>query len=429
MSSDELRGIVPKGWLKKELGEVCLKVLKIDPLDLGREVFKYVDIGSIDSATKNVASPQILSVKEAPGRARQLIQEGDTVFSTVRPYMKNIAYINEALDGEIASTGFCVIRADSDFVSKGFIKFFSSSDSLLEQILPLQRGVSYPAVRDNDIFSASVLVPPFMEQQRIVEILEEQLSRLDAALASVYAVRVKATRLRRSLLKAAFTGTLTGHDATIGVPKGWNITKLGNCVEFSPKIPKEALEESVAVSFVPMTKVMEVTGQVELDETISANEGKRRNLTYFEDGDVIFAKITPCMENGKVARPVGLVNGAAFGSTEFHVLRPSNGIIGEYLRLLLVHDDFRRDAERAMTGAVGQRRVPRKYLELYELALPPIKEQIEIVAILDEQLSRLDATLEVVNEIERKSSAFRRSILHAAFTGELTKEWREGANV
>jgi restriction endonuclease S subunit len=207
--SDVLPGELPEGWTRIKLGDVCLRVSKIDPADLGREIFKYVDIGSIDSNTNTVASPQILGVKDAPGRARQLLQEGDTVFSTVRPYMKKIAYINESLDGEIASTGFCVFRANAEFVTKGFIKFFASSDNLLEQVLPLQRGVSYPAVRDKDLFSASVLVPPLMEQKRIVEILEEQLSRLDASLALVDEIERKSSALRRSLLHAAFPGELT----------------------------------------------------------------------------------------------------------------------------------------------------------------------------------------------------------------------------
>jgi type I restriction enzyme S subunit len=126
------------------------------------------------------------------------------------------------------------------------------------------------------------------------------------------------------------------------------------------------------------------------------------------------------MENGKIARPKGLLNGAAFGSTEFHVLRPLEEVDGEYLRFFLVHDDFRYEAERAMTGAVGQRRVPRKYLESFEMVLPPLNEQEKIVEILEEQLSRLDAALASVTAVREKSARFRRSLLHAAFTGVLT---------
>ena len=139
-----------------------------------------------------------------------------------------------------------------------------------------------------------------------------------------------------------------------------------------------------------MPHVEEVSGRLNLSETISAAEGKRRNLTYFEDGDVIFAKITPCMENGKIALAEGLTGGAAFGSTEFHVLRPSEVLDARYLRFFLVQDDFRAQAAGAMTGAVGQRRVPKTYLAEHPIPLPPIDEQRRIVAILEDHLSRLD---------------------------------------
>jgi type I restriction enzyme S subunit len=264
------------------------------------------------------------------------------------------------------------------------------------------------------------------EQEKIVEILEEQLSRLDAALASVRTVREKAAKFRRSLLHAAFTGALTGHDtSTSDVSKCWSKCALNELVEFSPKIPADVLRANVEFSFVPMPSVAEVSGHVDTSQVITASEGKRRNLTYFADGDIIFAKITPCMENGKIARPSGLTGGAAFGSTEFHVMRPSSRINGEFLRLYLVHDDFRYDAERAMTGAVGQRRVPRKYLESYEFPLPPLADQEKIVEILEEQLSRLDASLAVAKAVEKRAAALRRSLLHSAFTGQITKHWRE----
>jgi type I restriction enzyme S subunit len=205
-TSDET---VPDGWECLSLSDVCLNVSKIDPLDLGREEFKYIDIGSIDSSTNSVSSPQMLKVDNAPGRARQLVRRGDSVFSTVRPYLRNIAYVDENLDGEIASTGFCVIRPNPSKVLPRFIRFFSLSDNLLEQVLPLQRGVSYPAVRDKEVLSTRILVPPLSEQEKIVDILEEQLSRLDASFSVAALIETKASALRRSLLHAAFTGELT----------------------------------------------------------------------------------------------------------------------------------------------------------------------------------------------------------------------------
>jgi len=175
-----------------------------------------------------------------------------------------------------------------------------------------------------------------------------------------------------------------------------------------------------------MAKVSEVSGEIQCDETISATQGKKRSLTYFEDGDVIFAKITPCMENGKSAVAKGLTNGAAFGSSEFHVMRVLPQLLPSYLWFVLVHDDFRYLAERAMTGAVGQRRVPRSFIEDYALLLPPLHEQREIVELLERELGLLDLAMKAADRIEMEAKSFRRSLLHSAFNGELTREWREG---
>jgi type I restriction enzyme S subunit len=212
-------------------------------------------------------------------------------------------------------------------------------------------------------------------------------------------------------------------ETLVGVmPSGWLSPTLSELVSFAPKVPSSVLEEDCELSFIPMPCVAEVSGRIDLTQTIGARAAKSRSLTYFEDGDVIFAKITPCMENGKIACPVGLQNGAAFGSTEFHVMRPSERVSGEFLRYFLVSDDFRNEAARFMTGAVGQRRVPRKFLETYPIPIPPLSEQQRIVEILEEQSSRLDAALESVRIVREKAAQFRRSLLHAAFMGELSDD-------
>ena len=419
MSQENSMGVLPDGWSVQSLSLAADVVMGQSPPGAS---YNEDGVGAPFFQGKAEFGQMYPTVRKWTTAGSKHAKVGDILLSVRAP----VGPTNVADIDCVIGRGLAAIRA-KDHMNQVFLLWFLRSFE--HEIAAKGTGTTFDSISGDALRNQLINVPPLEEQEKIVKILEEQFSRLDAALSSIYAVRKKAARFRRSLLQAAFTGVLTGHEVAAGIPKGWTSSKLGDCVDFSPKVPKEVLDASVTVSFVPMPKVMEISGQVVLNETISAPEGKRRSLTYFEDGDVIFAKITPCMENGKVARPVGLVNGAAFGSTEFHVLRPSRGIIGEYLRHVLVHDDFRRDAERAMTGAVGQRRVPRKYLEAFELVLPPIDEQIEIVAILEEQLSRLDESVAIADLIEKKSSALRRSFLHAAFTGELTKEWREGANV
>ena len=123
-----------------------------------------------------------------------------------------------------------------------------------------------------------------------------------------------------------------------------------------------------------------------------------KGYTYMEQGDVIFAKITPCMQNGKHAVLEQTHNGVAFGSTEFHVLRPSTAITASFLHRFLLRPDFLKEAERNFTGTAGQRRVPPDFLGSTWIALPPVAEQRRIVASLERRLS-------IVGRARRSASA------------------------
>jgi type I restriction enzyme S subunit len=188
---------------------MCRSVSKIDPINLGRDSFKYVDIGSLEPSSSSLENIEAIQTTDAPGRARQLLAVGDSIFATVRPYMKKVAYISQEFDGEIASTGFCVLRPIEEQLHAKYLFYFLLSDDLLDQVLPLQRGVSYPAIRDNDLRNAFIPLPPISEQQRIVAILEDYFSRMEATTKIADDMEKQAAALRRSLLQAAFTGQLT----------------------------------------------------------------------------------------------------------------------------------------------------------------------------------------------------------------------------
>lgn len=135
------------------------------------------------------------------------------------------------------------------------------------------------------------------------------------------------------------------------------------------------------VSFVPMPAVSE-DGLIDCSDVKPYAEVKK-GFTYFAEGDVLFAKITPCMENGKGAVAQGLSNGIGAGSTEFHVLRSIEGISNPYwLYIITRFDSFRAEARKVMTGTGGQLRVPIGFLENYSISLPPISLQDEFEAIV-----------------------------------------------
>ena len=156
--------------------------------------------------------------------------------------------------------------------------------------------------------------------------------------------------------------------------------RLIDVCEINPKA--KAIGDNTEVSFVAMPDVSE-DGKINTDLIRPYCEVKK-GFTCFNEGDVLFAKITPCMENGKGALAVGLKNGIGCGSTEFHVLRPNTDVLqGKWLYYLTAWPAFRKEAERHMTGSAGQKRVPKAYLEKYELQIPTLSEQYCQIEVLD----------------------------------------------
>lgn len=152
--------------------------------------------------------------------------------------------------------------------------------------------------------------------------------------------------------------------------------KLKNLIEINPltKYPKIDIE----ISFIPMECVSDKSGEIVELRVKKAIESK--GYTKFQEGDLIWARITPCMENGKSAIAKGLLNGFGCGSTEFHVLRNSKKVLDlNYVHLLLRTPTVLENASRYFTGSAGQQRVPKSYLENLEIPIPPINKQIEIV--------------------------------------------------
>jgi type I restriction enzyme S subunit len=173
-----------------------------------------------------------------------------------------------------------------------------------------------------------------------------------------------------------------------------------------------------------MAAVEEETGRLDASD-VRTLAAVRKGYTPFKENDVIFAKITPCMENGKIALAEGLKNRLAYGSTEFFVFRPYEGLLPRFVLRFLLQSSFRQKAERQMTGAVGQKRVPSNYLVKHFFPLPPTREQERILERLDALLSRIAAGEAAACRALKRLHRYRAAVLYAAVTGELTREWRE----
>ena len=208
----------------------------------------------------------------------------------------------------------------------------------------------------------------------------------------------------------------------------WNTAKLTEVVRINPRNVDFALDDSDEVTFLPMAGVEAETGRINITERRTWKTVKK-GYTKFQENDVLVAKITPCMENGKACIARHLHGAAGAGSTEFHVFRPDTKIIEpEWLYLFLNQQRIRSAAKRQMGGAVGQQRVPASFYESLVLPLPDIEKQRELLESLIGQGVRITHIEEELRSVLKKLKRARASILKAAVEGRLVETEAEIAS-
>lgn len=211
--------------------------------------------------------------------------------------------------------------------------------------------------------------------------------------------------------------------ATTALPRGWKWARLGDVCRLNPSRPSGLSKPpGTPTSFVPMAAVDAEEGTILEPETRPFAEVSK-GYTYFEEGDVLFAKITPCMQNGKHAVARGLLDGFGFGTTEFHVLRPSDQVLPDWVHLYLRQPKVLFEATKSFTGAVGQQRVPPGFLSSLTIPLPSLAEQKGIVSTVNQQLSAVEKSRRACEEQLEVAKALPAAYLRSVFDSPGAGEW------
>jgi type I restriction enzyme S subunit len=197
------------------------------------------------------------------------------------------------------------------------------------------------------------------------------------------------------------------------VPEHWVLTPIKHLALLNPRKSEFYGDPEQLCSFVPMEKLK--TGCVLLDEERPINE-VIGGYTYFEDGDVLQAKVTPCFENKNVAIAKGLTNGIGFGSTEISVLRPYDSIISGFLYYRVQEDSYMSFCTSSMIGAGGLKRVPTDVINNFKVAAPALPEQTQIARFLDHETARIDALIEEQQRLIELLKEKRQAVISHAVT-------------
>ena len=313
----------------------------------------------------------VLYVSKSKVNESQYLRRGDILVCTSsgsKELVGKAAFVDENLPAVFGA--FCkVVRPKIECCK--YVGHFFQSPYYRNYISAASAGANINNLRNEHIADLHIPLPPLEEQRKIAAVLDK--------VSGLIAKRRQQLDKLDELVKSRFIEMF----GEIGTDRlGWGLRLLGTCCEINPKKGQDGrLTPNLEVSFIPMSAVSE-HGSIELSETRKYNDVKS-GFTYFSENDVLFAKITPCMENGKGAVAKGLKNGIGFGSTEFHVLRPLSGISNPFwIYTVTIFKQFRLDAEANMTGSAGQRRVPASFLENFKITLPPIELQNQFAAFV-----------------------------------------------
>lgn len=158
----------------RPLGEIVADVASWNPVRDGQDrLIRYIDLSSVNQDTKVIDPNEPIVAREAPSRARQLVQTGDVLVSTVRPNLNGVSRVPETLDGSTASTGFCVLRPKDRELDGGYLFHWVKAPMFIADMVRKATGASYPAVSDRIVMESLIPLPPLAEQWRIAAILDQ----------------------------------------------------------------------------------------------------------------------------------------------------------------------------------------------------------------------------------------------------------------
>ena len=217
---------IPTEWTKELLRTVCHGTAQWIPTKEKRDSFHYIDVSSVSNSTFAIKDTSLVKAGAAPGRARKIVKWQDTIFATIRPSLKRVAFIPQEYDNQIASTAFCVVRPNQKQVIPLYVYYFLLSDLLNTEINGLQHGASYPAITDKDVLNQTILLPHLSEQQKIAAILY----KIQKAIEIQESIIERTRELKKSTMHHVFTYGLRGEklkETEIGlIPASWSVQRF-----------------------------------------------------------------------------------------------------------------------------------------------------------------------------------------------------------
>lgn len=394
---------IPENWIWVSGTAIFLPTENKKPTG---DKFDYIDIDAIDNHNQCIKAPKTIEVCKASSRANRGLMQGDTLFSLVRPYLRNIAYVEEKYKNAIASTGFYVCRTNN--INKKFLYWLMCSDYVVNGLCRFMKGYNSPSIKKSDVEKFLYPIPPLKEQERIVNRIESLFFKLNMARKKIEVILNSFEQRRVAILYKAFSGELTKEwreKNGINI-NSWNVkffkdvaaikSNLVNPMEY-PQYPHIAPDN-----------VEKGTGKLFNYNTI-AEDGVTSGKHRFYSGQILYSKIRPYLSK------VIIVDFDGLCSADMYPIEAREDT--KYLWYYMLSEFFLTQvanvSSRSVLPKINQK-------ELSEIIVPMcgIEEQKEIVRILDNIFEKEKKAQELIDVIE-KIELMKKTILDQAFHGKL----------
>jgi type I restriction enzyme S subunit len=379
---------------------------------------QYVDIGNVDSQG-NIHELAVYPFKKAPSRARRQVKHGDVIISTVRTYLQAIAPIKEPETNLIVSTGFAVVRPNSNILNDDYFKYAVRESRFLEEVEARSKGVSYPAINSSELADIAISLPTIEIQQLIADYLDRETTQIDNLIAAKEQMLTLLEEKREALISHAVTRGLdpnvafkrSGLDWLGDIPQHWNIERAKNLFSVRDERSDNGDEELLSVSH-----ITGVTSRADKQVYMF----KAEDMTGYKrctKGDFVTNTLWGWMGAMGVSPLDGIV------SPDYHVYIFKGDLLPEFMELLCRSKPFIAEVVRWSKGVWSSRlRIyPENFFEI-RLPVPPKSEQLELidkVAEEDEKNKELkNALTDSITLLKERRSA----LITAAVTGQIALE-------
>lgn len=392
--------------------------------------FTYIDIGSVDS-DGNIATGEQINFGEAPSRARRIVTCNDIIVSTVRTYLKAIAFIDDKYSkNTIASTGFAVLTPHKQACPK-FIYYAIRNDNVIDEITKRSIGVSYPAISTSELSTIEIDIPSLEVQQRVVSYLDAKTAKIDQAIELLKKKRDAYTRLKSSVINRAVTRGLnpnvklkdSGVDWIGMIPDGWNWHRLKDLGYMYSGLTGKSGDDfrsddlSTTKPYIPFTNVL---NHIEIDPNqlnhVVMNEGEIQNRV--KKGDLIFLMSSEDYESiaksALISEEIGEVylnsfcRGYRFTKTEADA---------KFVNYEL-NSELYRNAIRYEARGFTRINIKVDRIETMFVILPPLSEQRAIASYLDDRCSRIDKATTIVDKQIDAYTRLKKSLINEVVSGK-----------